>query len=382
MRSNSIFRTLAAVVGAGLVLAACGGGGGGSSPPPPAPPPPPADPLGAVGTLAEEQDRLFQSIGVDIIAAAYAGMQSEMANLEADVDSYCASPATNSLDDVLNRWRSAMSSWQSAEVVRFGPVEEDNRRLRIQFFPDNNDAVENNVTQILNGTQAIDEALIAGSAVGAQGLPALEYVLFTVGGLDDPTNGPRRCEFVVAVASNLSTMSDQLASAWDVSGQLLADFTSASGDFADRTEVLTAILESLAVESEFVADEKLTRPINVGAPAAESFRSEHSLENLQANLASLRLWLTAGESDTDYGVIDYLRRAHDAANIGNQLDSQLGDAEQNLDSLNASFESVLLGTATGDPNPARVAMQDLADSFIDAAVAADVSLGFNNQDGD
>jgi len=370
---------------ASLAVGGCGGGGGGGGAPNPPvnnPPPPPSDPLGPVGSLAEEQDRLFESIGLNVIQPGYAALTVDITALESGAATYCSDPGASNVADLEEAWRSAMLAWQSIAIVRFGPVEESNRRLRIQFFPDPNDAVVNNVSQILNGSQTIDEALVAASPVGAQGLPALEYLIFDLGGLDDPVDGPRRCELAVAIGQNLATMGEELATAWSMSGQLLADFTSAGGTFTDRTDVLTEILESLAVESEFVADEKLTRPIQVGASAAESFRAEHSRENLIANVDTIRTLLDVGTADTAYGLRDYLARAHSADAISAQLDSQLSTAEEGLAALNASLEGIILGTDSGDIDSVRAAMQDLADSFIDAAIAADVNLGFNNQDGD
>ncbi|MEM7432884.1 MAG: imelysin family protein [Pseudomonadota bacterium] len=376
------FRNLMLVTAA-LALTACGGGGGGggggNNPPPP---PPPADPLGPVGSVADEQDRLFMSIGDNFVVPRYAAMMTAMGGLETAATDYCANPAAGDLSTFQDAWRDAMTAWQAITIIRFGPVEENNRRLRIQFFPDENDAVLNNVTQVLNNGLAIDETLIAGSAVGAQGLPAMEYLLFDLGGLDDAVDGPRRCELAVAVAQNLSTMADELATAWDPAGQLLADFTSASGTFTDRADVLTEILESMALETEFVADEKITRPIAVGSQATESFRSEFSRENLIANTDALRTLLDIGTAATDYGLTDYLRRAHSADPISTQLNDQLQAAQDGLDVLTASIEAIILGTETGDIDIVRTSMQDLADSFIDAAVAADVNLGFSNQDGD
>ncbi|MEM6512932.1 MAG: imelysin family protein [Pseudomonadota bacterium] len=369
------------------LLTACGGGGGGGgggTTAPPPPPPPPADPLGAVGSLAEEQARLFEAIGLELVVPRYAAMQTEMAALETDVTSFCADVAAGSFSDLQNSWRTAMLSWQNAEIIRFGTVEDEiaRYRFRISFFPDNNDAVLSNVSSILNGTQTIDENLIANSPVGTQGLPALEYLFFDLGGLDDPNNGARRCELAVAISQNLATMAEEIATAWAQSGQQLADFVSASGSFTDNETVLTFILESLALQAEFVADEKLTFPINNGVMSAESYRSEHSLENLEQNLVAIEAWLITGTADTDYGLVDYLERAHASGDISRQLESQLATALDNVTSTTSTFESILLGTGTGDLNPARSAMQDLADSFVDAAVAADVQLGFNNQDGD
>ncbi|MEO0576314.1 MAG: imelysin family protein, partial [Pseudomonadota bacterium] len=337
------------LVSLALFLFACGGGGGGSNNPPPVTTPPPSsDPLGAVGTVAEEQDRLFESIGLGVIAPSYEAMASESLGFKTAIESYCADPASGDLIAVQQSWRDAMLSWQRASIVRFGPVEENNRRLRIQFFPDSNNAVLNNVTAVLNGSAAIDEALIASSPVGAQGLPALEYLLFDLGGIDDPDAGPRRCDLAVAVAANYNTMANELSTAWDPAGQLLADFTSASGVYMDRNEVLTDILESLAQDTEFVADEKVTRPQQTGAMTTESFRAEHSVENLMANVNAIRAFLDRGTADTDYGFRDYLDRAHDSGAIADQLDQQLGDAEAGLAALTATLEAILLGTENGD----------------------------------
>ncbi|MEM8547808.1 MAG: imelysin family protein [Pseudomonadota bacterium] len=377
--------TLVACAAMGLAGCGGGGGGGGSTPPPTgggggggAP----TDPLGAVGTLEEEQDRLFESLGLGVISPGYTRMAASAESLKTTAAGYCADPANGNLTTFQDAWRAAMIDWQSITIVRFGPVEENNRRLRIQFFPDPNDAVVNNVTSLLNDGQPIDEARVAGSAVGTQGLPAVEYLLFELGGLDGSTAGLRRCELLVAITENYDTIADELALAWDGAGQLLADFTSASGTFMDRAEVLTFILESLAQETEFVADEKVTRPQQTGAMTTESFRSEHSVENLIANTAAIRAFLDRGTADTDYGFRDYLSRAHDGDAISLQLSNQLQQAETTLAGYTATLEAVLMGTETEDVDSVRTGLQDLADSFIDAAVAADVNLGFNNQDGD
>lgn len=368
-----------------VVLAACGGGGGGGGaapPPPTGTPPPPADPLGAVGTLAQEQERLFESLGTGVIAPRYENFALAATALETDMAAYCADPASGMISTLQSAWQDTMLAWQGVTIVRIGPAEEQNRRFRIQFFPDPNNAVFNNVSSLLNDAQPIDEARVSNSPVGAQGLPALEYLLFELGGLDDATDGPRRCGLAVAITENLDTMAQELSAAWALNGQLQSDFATGSGTFMDRTEVLTGILESLAQETEFVADEKVTRPQQTGPLTTESFRSEFSRENLEVNVAAIRAFLDRGPADTDYGFRDYLRRAHDSESIADQLDAQLAQAETGIDALNSSLESILMGTSTGDIDTIRTSLQDLADLFIDAAVAADVNLGFNNQDGD
>ncbi|MEM9208476.1 MAG: imelysin family protein, partial [Pseudomonadota bacterium] len=323
--------------------------------------------------------------GEDIIVPAYATLQTEAAELETAIGEYCAKVAGGDLSAVQTSWQEAMLAWQRAEIVWFGPIEPVRDRLQSFQLTEDNDDVVPNLNTVLNGTQPITEAFIAGRPVGAQGFPALEYLLFELQGFDDPTAGVRRCETAVAVSQNVATITEGLASDWGAAGQLLADFTSGSGSFADNTEVLTEVLNSIAVETEFVADAKLLTPLN--APGnnetfTESFRSQLSLQSLRANTATIRLWLEGGSADTDYGILDYLRRAPDADAIATQLEDQLEDAEMNLTAQSETLETILAGANPDAVRPANDAFQLLANTFLDAAVAADVTIAFTNRDGD
>ncbi|MEM7079743.1 MAG: imelysin family protein, partial [Pseudomonadota bacterium] len=261
------------------LVAACGGGGGGSSsppatttPPPPPPPPPAGDPLGEVQDKDTEARRLFAALADEVIAPGHEAFAGSLQSLEADLTDVCGSAPTLALADVQQSWRDAMLAWQAIQIVRFGPVTLNNVNFRIQFFPDPNNAAENNSNQVLGNGAPISEAVIAGSAVGAQGLPALEYLLFTLGGLDDVTEGPRRCEFGLAVAANLRTMVADLLAAW--TGDYRDDFAGATGAFADVDAVLTEILETMAVQGENIGDRKLGDGLNSGSiTVLESFRA-------------------------------------------------------------------------------------------------------------
>ena len=188
-------RTRAATARAGaalacaLIVATCGGGGGRKQQfrrrrhprPPPPPPPEPTDPLGEVGTVEEERVRLFETLGEDMFAVGYAGLRDAADELEGAVGTYCDAPSSDQ-DDVEDAWRHAMAAWQEVQLLAVGPVEEANRRFRLQFFPDNNEAVERGVDSALAGDGPITEAGIAEESVGVQGLPAIEYLLFAIGG--------------------------------------------------------------------------------------------------------------------------------------------------------------------------------------------------------
>lgn len=363
------------------------GGGNAETPPeepetPETPPPPPnqGTGLGEVGTLREERLRLFEAVGQDVFAPYYADFIDTTAALADTVEGYCDAPSGD-VADVAAAWRAAMSAWQHAQFLAVGPVEEDNRRFRIQLFPDANDAVQRGVATLLGGSEAITEAVVQSSSVGAQGLPALEYLIYgDAAPLTDAASAPRRCALAVAIARNLRTIAAEIGAPWAAGGQMRADFASASGFFLDDDDALVAVLEAIAVQAEFIADRKLGRPWMLrNAAGLESHLAAHSKENVQANTAALAALFDAGGDD--YRVRDYLRRAHDDESIGQQMADALDDAQQRLATL-AGLEDILNGAESGDVDGLEDAYQRMADLALDAAVAAGVELGFNSQDGD
>ncbi|MEM9622538.1 MAG: imelysin family protein [Pseudomonadota bacterium] len=341
------------------------------------------DPLGAVGTKEQEAVRLFTALADDIIGPDYAGFQTAVGDMQTLLGGLCATPSTASLSEAQQAWRDAMDGWQRVQGVRFGPVDADNVYFRIQFFPDNNDAVLNNVGQVLAATDPVNEALIAGSAVGAQGLPALEYLLFELQGLDDPTDGPRRCDLVNAIGANLATMAADLVSQWQQGGAFYTDFVNASGtSFIDVDDVLTTLLEALALQAESIGDQKLRDAIANGeVDQLESYRAEHSLANLRQNIAAYADWMDDSE-DATYRVADYVQRVLESDTLADQVAQEITAADTAADSITATLEDIVAGQATGDIESVRLAFQNLADLMVDIAVAAGLELGFNNQDGD
>ena len=365
-----------------------GGGGGGSTPPPappatPSPPPAPTDPLGDVGSKEEEQDRLFEAVGSDVVAPAYAELKSEADALDQAVETYCGAPTADQ-SSVEDAWREAMLAWQRVQHIAVGPIETDNRRFRLQFFPDNNEAVERGVDQALAGTDPLTETVIASRSVGIQGLPALEYLVFGIGDLDNADEGPRRCELAEAITANVATIAGEVSDAWAEDGAFIDDFVNARGDFMERDDVLVAILEAMGAHAEFIGDRKLNpaRRAQSGPELLlESHYAAHSAENISANIEGFEAMF---ESDADdvYRLRDYLERVHSADSITGQLDDQLTAADTHIAGFEGSLEDVFAGRATGDSEGLYEAVQEIADLIVDAAVEAGVELGFNNQDGD
>ena len=353
-------------------------------PPPPEPPteptkPPPAS-LGAVGTKAEEQSRFFAAVAGELLAPDYAAFAAAAQALSTSARAYCTAPGSGDAAALGGAWRRAMAAWQRVQHLRTGPVEEDHRRLRIQLFPDNSGNVQRNLEGLLSGTGTISEDAVSASPVGAQGLPALEQLIFAEALAADS----RRCQAAVAIADNLRTMAGEIAAPWREDGALFQAFINGTEPFLDRDDVLIALLESIAVQAEFIADRKIAPALRGGdASALESPLAAHSKENIAANLGALAD-LIDNEHGGIYRLRDYLRRAHGEEPVGSQLVSVAAEAQGRIAALMASFEDIVAGQAAGDGEveSLRVDFQKLSDLGVEAAVAAGVSLGFNSEDGD
>ena len=379
-------RILAALTAVALVTACGGGGGGGGStdaPPPPSPPPQPTDPLGKVGTVAEEQLRLFKALAEDVLGPDHEAFIDAARALSAAMDAYCAAPGSAGLETARERWADAMDAWQRLQFFRDGPVEEDNRRLRVQWYWDRKDATVRGVDELLAGSGAITEAVVRSSNVGAQGLPALEYLLHADAvPVAAAASHPRRCELAVAIAANLRTLAREIGEPWAADGAMREDFVTASGRYVDGDDVLVVILEALNVQSETIADDKIRKPAAQGnADILESSWSGRSKENVVTNLAAFRAVFDA-EERTVYRLRDYLARAHEADAIGDEISAAFDEADDRLAALDASFKDIINGAASGNIDAVGAVFQRLERLVRQAANEAGVNLGFNNEDGD
>ena len=338
--------------------------------------PPPA----SVGTLEEERALFFTAVGEELIAPGYAAFAEAAQALATTTQAYCAAPGND--DAALHEaWKCAMTAWQRMQHLRVGPVEEDHRRLRIQFFPDGNSAVQRNLDGLLGGTAAITEDVVRNTPAGAQGLPALERLIFE----ETLAAGSRRCEAAQAIAGNLRNMAEEVAAPWQAGGALVAGFVNGSDPFLSGDDVLVAILESLVVQAEFVADRKILPGLRTSdADALESPLSMHSKENIVGNVDALAA-LVGDDQGSAYRLRAYLLRAHDETSIGGQLGATASDAQARLAALAASLEAIVGGQATADRKQVQALFDDLqtlSNLGVDASVAAGVNLGFNSEDGD
>ncbi|WP_374306209.1 imelysin family protein [Methylocella sp.] len=298
---------------------------------------------------------------------------------------FCAAREEAGVGALKDAYGAAADAWNAVEFVTFGPVSQELRADRIDFFPDRRNAIARALSEILADP---DEARLAPerfskSSAAAQGLPALERLLYDEGAaaaLAGGADGARRCALGSAVAGNLADVSAQIRDAWgDRSHGLMAAVAAGKGDpdfFPDAAALPGMILTDLSGAFQRVNDTKITPVLSGGhddaRPAlADSWRSGRSgrvvanmVRSADALLKAIALQMPARTQ----GVVNKAANAADAAAQGFPAD---------------------LGAAAGTPDgaaaiAAAVKIFKAAQLTVYRPIASyfGVSLGFNALDGD
>src|SRR5690606_14983852 len=117
----------------------------------------------------------------EYIQPATRALQDDTSRLAGAMGSYCASPA-----DALRRTEveshlgEVAASWAAVEVLRFGPLVEQNRLEQFFFWPDPRGVLQRQMRTVLAGADRglLEPSKLRAQSVAVQGLPALEYALY------------------------------------------------------------------------------------------------------------------------------------------------------------------------------------------------------------
>jgi predicted lipoprotein len=238
--------------------------------------------------------QILTQLGEVVIPGMYAALQAELGVLEEDAKRFCAAPDTTGLESLRASWRQVMAAWARARVITFGPIEEENRRLRIQFWPDGNANVPRAVAQLLEVETPITAELLARRPAPAQGLSAMEYLLFDpaenpLAAFQAAGTGPRRCALATAIAANLESVVHETITAWDRAGGGWVDQLVLAGrgstTFVKRGDAIDEIVGGILAVMVETRDRRLQDPLGVGSDSGpKPERSEAALGGISLDL--------------------------------------------------------------------------------------------------
>jgi len=274
-------------------------------------------------------------------------------------------------------WVATALAFQRIRHLRFGPLDEFDRGVRISFFPDTRNAIGREMADVLraaNPAQMTPEAFQRGR-VAAQGLPAAERLLF---GDDAPRladQAPRRM-LLGAIGVNLATIGAAMRQEWQSYGTVLEG--APNGVYRIPEDGMIMLFKNLVGGLEFLAERQVARPLGPSAREAfprraEAWRSGQSLALIRASLAALaNFWAT--------GFAPLLGGRH--ADLARDIAEGFAQAQAAAARITPSLEvAVVQDRAPVEEllrilGPLRRLIGEKASS------ALDLPVGFNSMDGD
>jgi len=238
--------------------------------------------------FAHANHALTDGVALPLIAA----LDEAAATHAAALASYCAATTSRAAAPAAAFHRH-MDAWQRVQPLAFGPLLDGDGPARFQYWPDKHGT---GAKQLRRALAAEDPALLetgalAGRSVALGDLQALEWVLFDEG---YPPPGSYRCAFAAAIAAHQRDLAGGLADAWQPGYAATIRGASQGNDaFYDASEPLRNYLAAIVDTLDRISATKLERPLDRDIASArpmraENWRSRRSLDNVAANLDTVR----------------------------------------------------------------------------------------------
>jgi predicted lipoprotein len=342
--------------------------------------------------VAEQKGKFAPTIDhfvSDVAIPSYQTLYEQFSDLDTSVGQLCAAPGPETYDSASAAFRRAVLAWSAAEVIRFGPIRQENRLERIFFWPDTRSRGLRKISADLAKGDINAETDLEGRSVAIQGLPALEFLLFGTGhkGLADAVGDAPRCAFAKAVSGNLVKISRDLEKDWKGPKgyqKLLRNPGADNPIFRSEGEVIQEILKSGAELVELVVVAKLQSPLGQALKStkpkrAAFWRSGLTVENFKANIQSVvnlqeraRLSDMLPEAERGYG----RNLVFEAGQVTKTLESLI-EEERPWSTLLRDPESRSLLQYVENPLNG---MKDILSIYYPEGLG--LKLGFNSLDGD
>ena len=278
-----------------------------------------------------------------VIRPGYRAFEASAGTLAQATEAFCKTPSEASRKGVDDAFRQAVADWGRIEIVRIGPVLDDNRFERILFYPDRKGTGLKQVQALLQKADEADAdpAAMAGKSVAIQGFGALEFALYGTGSetlMETPDSF--RCRYAAAVAAHIQTTAGQLVAAWDAPDGVQRDWKHPGPQnpvFRTGKEAVTALLGILVHGAEAVRDQRIETFYRHGGAArpksAVFWRSGNTWTSIDANIEGLQaLFDTSGMA----GLID-----PNFVSIGGNIDFVLKSLRRVAPSIDSDIEKAV-----------------------------------------
>jgi predicted lipoprotein len=239
------------------------------------------------------------------VRPGYHALHGATAKLSEAGKALCATPTQAALDAARKSFGETVDAWSRIEIIRFGPVTEENRLERVLFWPDRKGTGLKQVQAALAAKDptAADATRLAGKSVAMQGLVALEFILYGTGSEALASGDAYRCSYGAAISGNLEAIAADLEAAWAAPDGFAKTWADPSADnplYRDATEAVTELMEVFVTGTELVRDVRLGGFLGKEAKddkprQALFWRSGKTIDALAGNLDGMKVLLHASK---------------------------------------------------------------------------------------
>lgn len=322
---------------------------------------------------------MLEDLAREVIIPAYSDFAARCIELVTASESFSKDPGTNSLDAAQAAWSAAMLAWRPAQVVRCGPLLDQDLLSRIHFWPIRRQSVE----KVLADKAPITNAYIRRLGAPAVGLCAMEFLLFDLKGGNSAVLatflGPqseRRKIYLRALAADLAGNAERVVTAWSSPDGYKVNFVAGGQDSVNL--VVNDMLQAIEIAAEErlkyaldLQESKLLRPVFIqGAAAGISQRSI-----AQVLRGAHRLY-----SGGAFGLVAQLRQIKSP--LADRIEARFQSALKAVDGIGAPLEKALqkdravVSRAYDECKKLEIALK------VELVSALGVTLTFNSTDGD
>lgn len=309
--------------------------------------------------------------------------------LSSSLNAYCPDPESKDFKPIEDAFADTVRAWGAVDFVRFGPMMNDHRLERLFFWPDPRGTTARQLTQLLakrDPSVLTPEQFVKQSAA-VQGLSALELLIYDqnnkLGGTDEASR--YRCQFAVQSAAELDHIARDVLEGWKGPDGFRAKMIEPGSDnalYKDSSETAREVIKAFVTGVElalnrYVAPEltaaKQTPPKRVRVPFE---RSGLSMAFLRSSLQSLRSLLDVT------ALVAYVRAEKE------WMETFIPTAFKGIDAGIDNYEKTRAAEPGSEERLAviRKLRFDIAGLRLivvkELAPAADITLGFNELDGD
>ncbi len=333
-------------------------------------------------TAITESDRreLLTSISKKAILPMFKELKLANDSLYKKTQQFCKVKTESAFLSLREEWKLTANAWRQVDSLAFGPTTDENIDFAVYFLP-----IKKGIVKQLLQRDALSKKDIDAAGVGAQGLGALEYILFsreksTAQMFQSFIDEPQRCKYLQLTTELMSENIDSITREWERYG---VQFGLAGVDslyFLESSEAMTVLVNKIYQSSQKVSSKEIAlfsdkSKIKKSTPyKLHAWRSGSSLEQSKAIISGIKRLLDDG------GVLIWLNK-----NNKEQLSKELNQSMEAI--LQQDLKEKDLFSAvkrTPESLQSLVKNTQKLTQLIKVRLTSElgVELGFNDNDGD